>query len=63
MIKWLKLLHDNKRQIIRFIFVLPILFAVIVSIAHVITWYKIGNPNIWAIYLSIAVVIVTGKQR
>ena len=33
----------------------PILLVVIMSISHVVSWYNIGNPLSWAIYLSIAI--------
>jgi hypothetical protein len=34
---------------------LPIIAVITVSINHVITWYDMGNPLSWAIYLSIAI--------
>ncbi len=45
----------NKNAIIRNSFLLPILLVVIMSISHVVSWYHLGNPLSWAIYLSIAV--------
>lgn len=36
-------------------FLMPILFVVAMSISHVISWYDIGNPFAWAIYLSVAI--------
>ncbi len=47
----------NKNKIIRTSFLLPILLVVIISISHVVSWYEIGNPINWAIYLSIAIEI------
>lgn len=54
MIKWFE---RNKNNIIRNSFLLPILLVVIMSISHVVSWYDLGNPLSWAIYLSIAVEI------
>jgi len=54
MIKWIK---DNRDSIIRNSFLLPIVLVVIMSISHVISWYDIGNPYSWAIYLSIGIEI------
>ena len=60
--KWLlsKLrgLKDIKREtLIKNSFLIPILSVVIISISHVISWYDLGNPMAWAIYLSVAVEI------
>ncbi len=52
MINWIK---ENKNLIIRNTFLLPILLVVIMSISHVVSWYDLGNPLSWAIYLSIAI--------
>lgn len=38
-------------------FLLPILLVVAMSISHVVSWYDLGNPFAWAIYLSIAIEI------
>lgn len=38
-------------------FLVPILLVVIMSISHVVSWYDIGNPMSWAIYLSVAIEI------
>lgn len=54
LIMWLK---KNYKTIIRLTYIIPILFAAGVSIAHVITWYGITNPMSWAIYLSVGVEI------
>jgi hypothetical protein len=54
MIKWIK---SNRNAIIRNSFLLPILLVVIMSISHVISWYDLGNPMSWAIYLSVAIEI------
>jgi len=54
MIKWIR---DNRNSIIRNSFLLPILLVVIMSISHVVSWYDIGNPYSWAIYLSVAIEI------
>ena len=47
----------NKSTLIRNSFLLPILLVVIMSISHVVTWYNLGNPYSWAIYLSVAIEI------
>jgi len=54
MIAWIK---NNRDSIIRNSFLIPILLVVIMSISHVVSWYDIGNPLMWAIYLSIAIEI------
>lgn len=54
MIKWIK---DNQTALVRNSFLLPILLVVIMSISHVVSWYDLGNPISWAIYLSIAIEI------
>ena len=52
MIKWI---NSNKETLIRNSFLLPILLVVIMSISHVVSWYDLGNPISWAVYLSIAI--------
>jgi len=52
-----KLRQIERTTIIRNSFLLPILSVVIMSISHVISWYDLGNPFLWAIYLSVAVEI------
>jgi len=52
MTNWVK---NNRNLIIRNTFLLPILLVVIMSISHVVSWYDLGNPLSWAIYLSIAI--------
>ena len=52
MIKWI---NSNRETLIRNSFLLPILLVVIMSISHVVSWYDLGNPISWAIYLSIAI--------
>jgi hypothetical protein len=54
MIDWIK---ENRDSLIRNSFLLPILLVVIMSISHVVSWYDLGNPRSWAIYLSIAIEI------
>ncbi len=54
MIKWI---NNNKQTIIRNSFLVPILLVVIMSISHVVSWYELGNPISWAVYLSIAIEI------
>ena len=54
MIKWIK---SNRNAVIRNTFLFPILLVVIMSISHVVSWYDLGNPMSWAIYLSIAIEI------
>jgi hypothetical protein len=56
--KFLSRLRQIERTtLIRNSFLLPILSVVIMSISHVISWYDLGNPFLWAIYLSVAVEI------
>lgn len=50
-------IERNRNSIIRNSFLLPILLVVIMSISHVVSWYDLGNPLSWAIYLSVAVEI------
>lgn len=45
----------NRTKIIKNSFLLPILLVVIMSISHVVSWYDLGNPLSWAIYLSVAI--------
>lgn len=47
----------KRDSLIRNSFLLPILLVVALSCAHVVSWYDIGNPMAWAIYLSAAVEI------
>lgn len=54
MINWIK---NNRTALIRNSFLLPILLVVIMSISHVVSWYDLGNPISWAIYLSVAIEI------
>jgi len=51
---WFK---KNYKSIIITSYIIPILFAAGVSIAHVIAWYGLTNPVSWAIYLSVGVEI------
>ena len=53
--KFINWIRRNRDNIIRSMFIIPIISVVIVSINHVITWYDMGNPLSWAIYLSIAI--------
>lgn len=52
-----KLRSIKKEVLIKNSFLLPILLVVIMSISHVVSWYDLGNPISWAIYLSVAVEI------
>jgi hypothetical protein len=45
----------KKQTVIKNSFLLPILLVVFISISHVVSWYDLGNPLSWAIYLSVAV--------
>lgn len=47
----------KKEVLIKNSFLLPILLVVAMSISHVVSWYDIGNPMAWAIYLSVAIEI------
>lgn len=50
---WDKLKSVKRETLIRNSFLLPILLVVIISISHVVSWYDLGNPLAWAIYLSV----------
>lgn len=54
MIEWFK---NNKKGIIRGMFLVPIVLVMIISISHVVSWYSLSNPISWAIYLSVAIEI------
>lgn len=54
MLNWIK---SNKKEIIRGMFLVPIILVMIISISHVVSWYDLSNPVSWAIYLSIAIEI------
>ena len=41
----------------RAMFLVPIVLVAIISISHVVTWYDMANPMMWAMYLSIAIEI------
>lgn len=45
----------NDIKITLLAYLLPIIFSVIVSLAHVVTFWEIANPLSWAVFLSIAV--------
>ena len=38
-------------------FLIPIVLVAIISISHVVTWYDMANPIMWAVYLSVAIEI------
>lgn len=38
-------------------FLVPILLVAGISISHVVAWYDLSNPFVWAVYLSIAIEI------
>jgi hypothetical protein len=44
-----------KSNINRFMFLIPIILVAGISISHVVSWYELTNPIMWAIYLSIAI--------
>lgn len=50
-------LERNKKKIVRFMFIIPIVAVAAISISHVVSWYDLANPLSWAVYLSIAVEI------
>lgn len=50
-----KLANLDRDKLVRNSFLLPILLVVIISISHVTSWYDLGNPISWAMYLSIAI--------
>jgi len=54
-VNWFRSLDRDK--VTRNSFLIPILLVVAISISHVTTWYDLGNPMAWAIYLSIAIEI------
>ena len=49
--KWIK---SNPN---RFMFLIPIILVAVISISHVVTWYDMANPIMWAVYLSVAIEI------
>lgn len=49
--------NRNRNNLVRNSFLIPILLVVIISISHVVSWYDLGNPLSWAIYLSVAIEI------
>lgn len=51
----LKYIKHNYRTITLASYLLPILFSVVVSLAHVVAFWEITNPFSWAIFLSIAI--------
>jgi hypothetical protein len=52
-----KIKNIRKQTLIKNSFLLPILLVVFMSISHVVSWYDLGNPLSWAIYLSVAIEI------
>jgi len=44
-----------RNNINRFMFLIPIILVAGISISHVVAWYELTNPIMWAIYLSIAI--------
>jgi len=50
-LSWIK--HNPHRSM----FLVPIVLVAIISISHVVTWYDMANPMMWAMYLSIAIEI------
>lgn len=52
-----KLKGIKRDWLIRNSFLMPILLVVFMSISHVVSWYDIGNPISWAVYLSVAIEI------
>lgn len=50
---WLK--GIKRETLVKNSFLLPIILVVIMSISHVVSWYDLGNPLSWAIYLSVAI--------
>jgi len=54
-LNWLKGMRRD--VLIKNSFLLPILLVVAMSISHVVSWYDLGNPFAWAVYLSIAIEI------
>lgn len=47
----------DRLTLIKNSFLIPILLVVAMSISHVVSWYDLGNPISWAIYLSVAIEI------
>jgi len=55
---FLSSLKNVRREVlIKNSFLFPILLVVAMSISHVVSWYDLGNPIAWAIYLSVAIEI------
>jgi hypothetical protein len=52
-----KIKNIKRETIVKNSFLLPILLVVFMSISHVVSWYDLGNPISWAIYLSVAIEI------
>lgn len=52
-----RLKNINRLSVIKNSFLIPILLVVIISVSHVTSWYDLGNPMSWAIYLSVAIEI------
>lgn len=52
-----KLMSIKRETYVKNSFLMPILLVVVISISHVVTWYDIGNPFAWAMYLSFAIEI------
>lgn len=52
-----KFKNIKRETIVKNSFLLPILLVVFMSISHVVSWYDLGNPISWAIYLSVAIEI------
>ena len=52
---FLQYIKKHDRTLTLSTYLLPIILSVIVSLAHVVTFWDIANPMSWAIFLSIAV--------
>jgi hypothetical protein len=54
-LNWIKI---NQDTVLRLVYSIPVLLAIIVSINHCIVWFSISNPSYWSIFLSISVELV-----
>jgi hypothetical protein len=56
--KFLNWIKKNQDVVLRMVYSIPVILAVVVSINHAITWFEISNPSYWSVFLSISVEIV-----
>ena len=44
-----------KKFELKYVFLLPIILTMIVSISHVMVWYSLSNPFVWSVFMSISI--------